>query len=150
GALALVTLAYTRAEKVQPRAPLGDPYVQVKMPGIADPAHTMILMTGIEPLGFLVPELPPQIPVLRIDGWLIQPNDGSTLTADTRARVAGFRGDLYLIAAPDEIARAHGAVGAYGLGFTNIACADITTNLGGPYLFCPLTRNAKPAPNAKS
>ncbi|MDE3116881.1 MAG: hypothetical protein KGL26_14870 [Pseudomonadota bacterium] len=143
GVLALATLAYTRAEKLQPRAPLGDPYVQVKIPAIADPAHTMILMTGIEPMGFLVPELPPQIPVLRIDGWLIQPNDGSDLTAKTRARVAAFKGALYLIAAPGEIARAHWAVGQYGLAFTNAACTAITTNLGGPYLFCPLSRNAK-------
>jgi hypothetical protein len=148
--LALCALAYTRAEKLQPRAPLGDPYVQVKMPGIPDPAHSMILMTGIEPMGFLVPELPPQIPVLRIDGWLIQPDDGSTLTADTRARVSAFQGALYLIAAPGEIARAHWAAGAYGLAFTNGACAGITTNLGGPYLLCPLARNAKPVPNAKS
>ncbi|MDE3114823.1 MAG: hypothetical protein KGL26_04400 [Pseudomonadota bacterium] len=144
GVLALATLAYTRAEKLQPRAPLGDPYVQVTMPGIADPAHTMILMTGIEPMAFLVPELPPQIPVLRIDGWLIQPDDGSALTAEAHARVAAFKGALYLVAAPGEIGRAHWAASRYGLAFTNAACADIKTNLGGLYLFCPLTRNAKP------
>ena len=74
------------------RAPLGDPYVQVKMPAIAHPNDTMILMAGEAPMGYLVPSFPQQIPVLRIDGWLMQPRDGSRLTAKTRARVDAFTG----------------------------------------------------------
>ena len=70
----------------------------------------MVLMTGEAPMGYLVPSLPRQIPVIRIDGWLIQPQDGSRLTAEARARVAAFKGDLYLIANPYEINR--GARGA--------------------------------------
>ena len=34
---------------------------------------------------------------MRIDGWMIAPKDGSRLTAETLARVAAFKGDLYVI-----------------------------------------------------
>ena len=139
--LAIAVMATTRADFLE-RAPLGDPYVQVKLPPIPHPNHTMVLMTGEAPMGFLVPELPHQIPVLRIDGWLIQPQDGSELTAEARRRVAAFKGDLDLIANPYEVNRAREAAGAYGLAFRLDECRDIETNLGGPYLFCPLSRKA--------
>ena len=32
---------------------------------------------GDAPLGFIAPSLPPQMPVLRIDGWMMQPEDGT-------------------------------------------------------------------------
>jgi hypothetical protein len=124
------------------RAPLGDPYVQVKLPKIPHPDDTMVLMTGAAPMGYLVPELPHQIPVLRIDGWLIQPQDGSELTREAQARVKTFNGDLFLIANPYEVNRARAALGAYGLAFRLDQCRDITSNLGGPYIFCALMRKA--------
>jgi hypothetical protein len=135
-------IALTSRPNFLKRAPLGDPYVQVKLPKIPDPDNTMILMTGAEPMGYLVPELPHQIPVLRIDGWLIQPQDGSKLTDEAKARVKAFKGDLFLIANPYEVNRARAALGAYGLAFRLDQCRDISSNLGGPYLFCALTRKA--------
>jgi hypothetical protein len=73
------------------RAPLGDPYIQVTIPPIAHPDKTMLLMTGEAPMGYLAPSFPPQIPIVRIDGWMIQPQDGSKLTAETRKRVEPSR-----------------------------------------------------------
>jgi hypothetical protein len=98
----------------------------------------MILMTGETPMGYLVPALPHQIPVLRIDGWMIQPEDGSLLTAQTRARVKAFKGDLYVITNEYEVGRAGDALADYGLGMRWTDCQLFTTNLGGPYRFCPL------------
>jgi hypothetical protein len=120
------------------RAPLGDPYVQFQLPPIHDTHRAMILMTGEAPMGYMVPELPPDIPVLRIDGWMIRPEDGSKLTAQTRARVQNFRGDLYSIVDEYEVGRAGTALAAYGLGMRWTECTLFSTNLGGPYRFCPL------------
>jgi hypothetical protein len=120
------------------RAPATDPYVQAAIPPIPHPDRTMILMTGEAPLGYLVPSLPAQIPVLRIDGWLIQPQDGSRLTNETRKRVAAFRGDLFVIADAGELARSRDALAVYGLAIGEAKCRNIVTNLGGPYRFCPL------------
>jgi len=142
GGAIVLTLKYDLLD----RAPLGDPYVQVSLPPIANSRHSMILMTGEAPMGYLIPGLPPQIPVLRIDGWLIQPADGSKLTAATKARVAAYKGDLYVIANEYEVGRAGDALAEYGLGMRWTDCKLFSTNLGGPYRFCPLKHlPAKPA-----
>jgi hypothetical protein len=146
GGVAVLILATTRYHLL-PHAPLGDPYVQVRLPPIRDPRHSMILMTGEAPMGYMVPQFPPGIPVLRIDGWMIQPEDGSKLTAAARARVQAFRGDLYVIADEYEVGRAGDALAEYGLGMRWTACTLFKTNLGGPYRFCPLKHlPAKAAP----
>ncbi|HEY3779018.1 MAG TPA: hypothetical protein VGL35_13280 [Rhizomicrobium sp.] len=128
------------------RAPVTDPYVQVSIPPIPHPSSTMILMTGEAPLGYLVPSLPPQIPILRIDGWLIQPGDGSRLTAQTRRRVDAFRGDLFVIADAGEVLRSRDALASYGLAMRPAECRNIVTNLAGPYLFCPLSHTRATIP----
>jgi hypothetical protein len=136
-ALFFAALVFTRPEYLE-RAPLGDPYVDVAVPKITNPKRTMILMTGNEPLGFIVPSLPPEIPVLRIDGWMLQPKDGSGLTKIMRKRVAAFKGDLYLIADANAMTRAHDALADYGLAIVWIKCNLFDTNLIGAYELCPL------------
>ncbi len=130
-------LVFTRPDFIE-RAPLGDPYVSVAFPPFPDPKHTMVLMTGNEPLGFIVPELPPEIPVLRIDGWMMQPKDGSGLTRLMRRRVADFKGALYLIADAGAITRAHDALADYGLAIDWPKCNLFDTSLAGAYQLCPL------------
>jgi hypothetical protein len=122
-------------------AAMGDPYVQVSGLSFADPGGTMLLMTGDEPMAYLIPSLPPAIPVLRIDGWLAQPDDASGLTASMRARVAAHRGDLFLLAAPWERTAADRATTAYGLEIVTAQCREIRSNFGGPYQLCPLRRS---------
>lgn len=135
--LFFAALVFTKPDSME-RAPLGDPYVDVAVPKIAHPAHTMILMTGNEPLGFIVPSLPHEIPILRIDGWMLQPKDGSGLTKIMRKRVAAFRGDLYLIADTNAMTRAHDALKDYGLAIVWTKCELFDTNLIGAYQLCPL------------
>ena len=139
GALGVLAMATMRPGWL-PRAPVDDPFVQVTMPPIPHPDKTLILMAGEAPMGFLVPSLPPQIPVLRIDGWMIQPQDGSKLTAATRKRVDHFHGDIFLIADQYEIGRAVEALGDYGLAMRYLECQDIQNNLAGSYKFCPVDR----------
>lgn len=117
-----------------------DPYVRVQGLSFADPASTLLLMTGHEPMAYLIPSLPPRIAVLRIDGWLAQPDDGSGLTALMRARVDVHAGGLFLIAAPDEHRSAIRATAAYGLDVVTEQCHEVRSNLGGPYELCPLRR----------
>jgi len=139
GVALLGVLVFTHVDLSQ-RAPVGDPYIQVTIPPIAHPQKTMILMTGETPMGFLAPSFPPEIPVVRIDGWMIAPKDGSRLTADTKKRVAAFRGDLYVVFNSFEAARNKDALQDYGLAIVPARCRDIVTNLAGPYAFCPLTK----------
>jgi hypothetical protein len=140
----LILCALTGRYAAGDHAPLGDPYVQVEGLTVPHPENTMVLMTGFEPMGYLVTALPSAVPVLRIDGWLAKPDDGSRLTADMRERVARHEGDLFLLADPHEDVAARRATAAYGLSIDETACSQITSNLGGPYRFCPLHRMPSP------
>jgi hypothetical protein len=135
--LFFAALVFTRPDYLE-RAPLGDPYVDVAVPKIPHPNRTMILMTGNDPLGFIAPSLPHQIPILRIDGWMLQPKDGSGLTKIMRKRVAAWRGDRYLIADANNMLRAHDALKDYGLAIVWTKCSLFDTNLVGAYQLCPL------------
>jgi hypothetical protein len=125
------------------RAPVEDPYVEAALPPIPHPGHTMVLMTGDAPMGFIATTLPPQIAVLRIDGWMVQPRDGTKMTRDMRNRVAAHLasgGDLYLIADAGDMARAHDALADYRLAIRWSECQQFDTNLIGTYQWCPLSK----------
>ncbi|MDE2184304.1 MAG: hypothetical protein KGJ78_14890 [Alphaproteobacteria bacterium] len=139
GALFFFALLFTRSAHLE-GAPLGDPYITAEIPRIADPDRTMVVMTGDAPLGFIAPELPRQIPVLRIDGWMMQPEDGSYLTREMKKRVYAHKGPIFLIADAYEMGRASAAVLDYGLAIDWRKCRIFTTNLAGAYQWCPLVR----------
>jgi hypothetical protein len=142
GAIAAACLLSARSDFLE-RAPVEDPYVQVALPPIPRPDHTMVLMTGDAPLGFIATTLPPQIPVLRIDGWMVQPRDGTQITKDMMRRVKehlAVGGDLYLIADAGDMTRAHDALADYHLAIRRPECQQFDTNLVGIYQWCPLAK----------
>ncbi len=141
----LLACTATMKTSIGGRMPATDPYVQVSVPPIPHVGNTMILMTGLEPMGYLASSLPQQIPIIRIDGWMIQPRDGSQLTREARKRVAAFRGDLFVLFKAAEAARSRDSLAAYGLGLGPGACRNIVSNLGGAYEFCPVIRLQSPA-----
>ena len=102
-------------------------------------------MTGDTPMGFIATQLPPQIPVLRIDGWMVQPRDGTRITRDMKTRVdrhIGQGGDVYLIADATDMARARDALADYHLAIRWTECQQFDTNLVGIYQWCPLARKS--------
>jgi len=142
GVLCFAILVTARSDFLE-HAPLDDPYIQVALPPIADPAHTMVLMTGDAPMGFIATQLPPAIAVLRIDGWMVQPRDGSELTRQMKARVAAHLargGALFLISDALDMARARTAIGDYGLAIRLTECQQFDTNLVGTYQWCPVAK----------
>ena len=107
GGLSPAAILVTPRSDFLERAPVDDPYIQAALPPIPRPDHTMVLMTGDAPMGFIATPLPPQIPVLRIDGWMVQPRDGTVITRDMMRRVKAQLadgGDLYLIADAGDMA----------------------------------------------
>ena len=140
--LAFAILVTQRSDFLD-RAPLGDPYIQAALPPIPDPGKTMVVMTGDAPMGFIATRLPPQIPVLRVDGWMVNPRDGTEITRQMKERVGGHLkagGTLYLIADATEITQARDALTGYGLAIRWPECQQFDTNLVGTYQWCPLMR----------
>ena len=144
GGLCAACLLTARSDFLE-RAPVEDPYVEVALPPIPHPGKTMVVMTGDAPMGFIATTLPPQIPVLRIDGWMVQPRDETRLTKDMMRRVAAHinaGGDLYLIADSGDMNRAHNALADYHLAIRWPECQQFDTNLVGTYQWCPLARKS--------
>jgi hypothetical protein len=142
GALAFAILVTARSDFLE-HAPVEDPYIQVALPPIPRPDRTMVLMTGDAPMGFIAPSLPPRIAVLRIDGWMVQPRDGTRITAQMKSRVArqlAAGGDLYLMADATDMERARQALRDYNLAIRWTECQQFDTNLIGTYQWCPLAR----------
>lgn len=143
-ALCFAVLVTSRSDFLE-RAPVEDPYVEVALPPIPRPDDTMVLMTGDAPMGFIAPSLPHQIPILRIDGWMVQPKDGSGLTRRMRARVAAQMkkgGDIYLVADATDMDRARDALADYGLAIRWTQCQQFDTNIAGLYQWCPISRKS--------
>jgi hypothetical protein len=142
--LAAACLITARSDFLE-RAPVEDPYVQVALPPIPHPDKTMVVMTGDAPMGFIAATLPPQIAVLRIDGWMVQPRDGTRITRDMMRRIAAHLragGELYLIADAGDMGRAHDALADYQLAIRWPECQQFDTNITGTFQWCPLARKS--------
>jgi hypothetical protein len=120
------------------RAPFADSMVAVDVPAIAGPEATMALMTGIEPMGFVIPEFPAAIPFLRVDGFLVGPDKDTAflraMTGRIQAHLAGG-GDLFTLFLPGETARGDRALSLIGLTRTE-DCADVASNLAPALRWC--------------
>lgn len=120
----------------------GGGYVDATLPPIVDPDRTLVVLAGLEPMGYLVPEFPPQIPFLRIDGWLDAPTSHSAFGDRMRARIDAHEGPIFGMFIERERARAVAAFGADGLMLANTDCATIRSNIGEPLQWCALQRKA--------
>jgi len=130
-----------------PRLGWAGHYVEVDVPKIDDPAHAMILMTETAPMAYVIPAFPPEIPFLRIQGWLIGSKDNqSGLGRAMHERVAQHQGPLYLLYWPRERVATLESIADYGLTLNDAGCQTVNTNVsvlmdqGLPLQLCPLIR----------
>ncbi|MEW6428450.1 MAG: hypothetical protein AB1568_10490 [Thermodesulfobacteriota bacterium] len=122
------------------RLPLDHRFVEVTVPEIRRPDDTMVLMTGYRPMAYVIPSFPPQIPFLRIHGYLTGPppagRSESGFFKEIRRRVESHRGALFLLYHPSEEKAAHKALGAFGLQMATADCQAVTANIDDPLRFC--------------
>jgi hypothetical protein len=138
--LFIAVAATTRVEYIE-RAPLSSPFVQADIPKIPRPGTSMVLLTGNGPLGFLAPSFDKRIPLLRIDGWMVRPQDGTELTRMMKGRVFEYvakKRDLYVLSDAYDMGRARAALSEYHLRIDWPKCEVFDTNIIGEYEFCPL------------
>jgi hypothetical protein len=116
--------------------------VEVEAPPVSDPDRALVLMIGFEPASFLIPAFPPQIPFVRLQGYLMDPDQGENgLIALARRRVAAHRGEFYALLAGWEQSTAERVLPRYGLAADFTACRDVPNNLAPVTLkLCPVQR----------
>jgi hypothetical protein len=137
-----------------------DRFVEVEAPALPRPDATLVVVTGFEPVAFVIPAFPPPVAFVRLQGYLNLPDDRDTgLNRRVRERLARHGGDIYLLfpdwaaehpdhpgwAARDkEIAVA--ALLRYGLAADFGACRPVTANLADYVRLCPVVRRSGQGP----
>jgi hypothetical protein len=105
------------------RVSWGDDFFGVNPPPLADPDHTIVLMTGVSPLAYVIPFFPAPVRFLRIQSYFTGPS-ATPNGFDLRMQelVAGHRGPLYVLFNYNEIQSTARALYAYGLGIDSGDC----------------------------
>ncbi len=137
--LALVTAAMRPADWT--RVPWSERWVTATPPALADPDHTIVLITGHEPLSYLIPFFPPAVRFLRIHSGFTGPYQPQVLfNVEMHRIVAAHRGPLYVLYNPNEAAFAKQHLAAYHLRIESRECRLVPSNIGYlPYLLCALS-----------
>jgi hypothetical protein len=140
-ALALLVLLQVTMEGIPGRLPWGHRYVELQAPPLADAGRSMVLMTGIWASAYAIPAFPPEVPFLRVDGWLIMSGDRTSgMAREMRRRVSAHRGPLYALFSPLERDRAVAALSDYELQMGD-DCRPVTSNLNNLLTLCELRRD---------
>lgn len=110
---------------------LGGPFVDAVAPPVADPANTLVIMTGFAPTAFVIPAFPPEIRFLRPHSYLVEPGHATRLMDEMRARIAAHAGPIYLLRAEWESAAAEKVLPSFGL-IPTADCRTVASNLVAP------------------
>jgi hypothetical protein len=141
---AAVVLAVLQATTVWgnwDRSDWAEHVVEFNMPVIPDPDHTMVLIGGYQPLGYLIPAFPPQIPFVRVQSNFVQPDSTDNGYSEVlRRRIMEHRGDYFMIATVPDTDIAADAAAFYGLTLDWNSCQIIHNNLGESHSFCAVHR----------
>ena len=124
---------------------LGGKLVDVTPPSIANPAETLILMTGFAPTAFVIPAFPPEIAFLRPHSYLVGVTHATEFNAVMHARIAAHRGDLMLLRADWEKWPTEKTLPALGLEITPESCRPVAANLDDELELCGLMRTSQGA-----
>jgi hypothetical protein len=140
GLVALLVLTTKPGDWI--RVPFSDRAASVAVPIIADPADTIVLLAGHEPLSFLLPAFPPELRYLRIDSTFTNPDQKSVrFNQVMRQRIQDHRGPFLVLYIPSERHDVVARLANYGLRMEGDGCATLTSPIGAaPYALCPARR----------
>jgi hypothetical protein len=124
------------------RVPWSETWVSADVPALAEPGRTLVLITGHEPLSYLIPSFPPAVRFLRIHSGFTNPTEtGVRFNGEMERIVAAHRGPMYVLFNPNETKFAEKYLPYYRLAIERAGCRTVPSNIGYvPYLLCPLAR----------
>ena len=124
------------------RFPFADRAVEAELPPIEDPAHSLVLIAGHEPLSFLIPAFPQGMRFLRIDSTFTNPDQTDVLFNKVmKQQIDDHQGPLLALFIPIEQHDVVKRLGNDGLTLVAEACRKVVSPIGaGPYSLCPVVR----------
>ncbi len=125
------------------RRPWADDYFGVHPPVLSEPGNTLILLTGYEPMAYMIPFFPQQVRFLRIQRYFDSlPNETDQLMHDI---VDHHKGHLFTIYRSYEEHFALEALKEYRLKMDGSNCQtflpEIDFQMEDPYIFCKVQKS---------
>jgi hypothetical protein len=144
-AAAFVLLLVTLEPGDWGRKPWGADYFGFEAPTLADPQNTIVVVTGNDPMAYMIPFFPPEVRFLRIQGFVTGPSPTPNLTDRLmQAAIAKHTGPLFIIYRQYEEWSALNALEAYGLQMDRASCQEMNPLIEPqpehPFYFCRVTK----------
>lgn len=142
-ALVVVTVHMNEDWTRKPWAPgLGGPFVQVTPPQFADPANTIVLMTGLAPTAFVIPSFPPEVAFLRPVSYLAGPEHNTLFIQTMKQRIAAHTGEMFILMPFWDHPAAADALPMLGLVPDFAGCRRLPNNLDDSLELCPVHKQS--------
>ncbi len=117
-----------------------DKYVWVNTGKLEKPAETIVLMTGLAPISYVIPEFPPQVRFLR-QGWWSRKSGWKHIREILEAHTGPI---LLLFSSFEEKVALAEARERFGLTVSPDACRFLETSARSEFLLCPAVKVGGP------
>jgi hypothetical protein len=112
------------------RRPWSSDYFDVHLPNLAEQKDAIVLVTGHDPIAYMIPFFPPQIRFLRIQGYLTGPSSTPNATDRLMMKVmADHTGPLLILFRVYEEWHALNALEFYGLELGRASCQSFVPGI---------------------
>jgi hypothetical protein len=129
-------------------------YFDVPASALSVPPDTAVLVTGHDPMAYMIPFFPPTVRFLRIQGFVTGPSETPNATDRLmQEAVASHTGPLMVLYRDYEKWHAESALQAYGLDRDRTACRSFVPGVEPQqdhlFYFCPVAKKQKPLMGSK-
>jgi hypothetical protein len=129
------------------RRPWGKDYFGVEAPVLAEPQNSLVLVTGHDPMAYMIPYFPSKVRFLRIQSYLTGPSDHLNGTDRLMHEIiAGHDGPLFILYRCYEEDAARQSLAAYGFELAKTDCRPfapfIEPQQQDPFYLCGLTKSS--------
>jgi hypothetical protein len=116
--------------------------VDVTLPPIEDPGHSLVLIAGHEPLSFLIPAFPETMRFLRIDSTFTNPDQTAVpFNKLMKDQIDAHQGPMLALFIPIERHDVVKRLADDGLVLQSEGCGTVSSPIGASdYSLCPVTR----------
>ncbi len=126
------------------RVPWSSDYFGVTPPPLADPAKSMVLMTGVEPFSYVIPFFPEPVRFVRIESYFTGPSETPNgIDRRMQQLITDHQGPLYVLYRSNEDKESRAALQHFNLRINEKACQQmnphIENRITDPFYFCAVT-----------
>jgi len=148
GAFALIAVTLQPAD--WGRSAWSDSYLGVQAQTLPPSQSTLVLVSGYEPMAYIIPFFPPEVRFLRIHGYMTGPSSHPhALDHLMHTIIAAHKGPLYSLHRPYEAPAAHHALEFHGLARSDTNCREILPSVEPswqqPFFLCNVFPSNNPS-----